>query len=252
MSLAQDVCHIQTALPEPNHSECQISIENSRGQYTTPHISAHTVTPLSATTTGLQNLRGAIQTLTNSPGALSVLVPTYDRVTTNGTVSMTRPRHDQSDPLGASNSLEDELPVTLEMRDVTLTIPSEDIPEPLPLRCNGKFENIVAIWDDDPVTWRRTSPLRIQGVSIPVMYWRELYQYRRTKQWSVLKRRWWDYKVRTYCSCITGARFTVCPVPCGRIQVSGTLSFLGQVFDRRRSHVHDSYLEASSRQETTK
>ena len=94
--------------------------------------------------------------------------------------------------------MKDEQPVTLKLRDISMTILDADIPEPPPLRCNGRIEDIAAIWNDGKATWTRSSPLRIKGVSIPVIYWRELYQHRRTDQWSLLKRRWWDYKVRTY------------------------------------------------------
>lgn len=89
----------------------------------------------------------------------------------------------------------EEMPVTLAMRDRTVTIPSADIPDPPPLHCHGNIELINAIWDDDPTTWNRSSPLRINGISIPLVYWRALYSYRRSKQWSVLKQRWSEYKV---------------------------------------------------------
>ena len=89
-----------------------------------------------------------------------------------------------------------DVPVTLTMQDLTITLSSTDIPDPPPLHSHGNVESIKAIWDDNPTTWNHLSPLRIRGISIPLIYWRALYCYRRSRQWSGLKQRWSEYKVR--------------------------------------------------------
>lgn len=86
--------------------------------------------------------------------------------------------------------------ITLAMKDHTITIPSADIPDPPPLYSHGSIEFINGIWDDNPATWNHSSPLRINGISIPLVYWRAIYSYRRSKQWSGLKQRWSEFRVR--------------------------------------------------------
>ncbi|KAI1782505.1 hypothetical protein LXA43DRAFT_905587 [Ganoderma leucocontextum] len=66
------------------------------------------------------------------------------------------------------------------MRDRTISIRASDIPPPPPLPYKSSVETINALWDDDPSSWGHSSPLCIQGISIPLVYWQFLVlEYRR-------------------------------------------------------------------------
>ena len=88
------------------------------------------------------------------------------------------------------------IPIELNVAGLSIVVQSTDIPEPPLLRPRGSIEAINAIWDDNPETWNQSSPLRINGVSTPLVFWPDLYRYRSSKRWSRVKQRWSDFKVR--------------------------------------------------------
>ena len=88
------------------------------------------------------------------------------------------------------------IPIKLDVAGLSIIVQSADIPEPPLLRLRGSIAAINAIWDDNPETWNESSPLRINGVSIPLVFWPDLYRYRSSERWSRVKQRWSDFKVR--------------------------------------------------------
>ncbi|KAF8152723.1 hypothetical protein K438DRAFT_1515251, partial [Mycena galopus ATCC 62051] len=50
-------------------------------------------------------------------------------------------------------------------------------------------------WDDNSPLWNGVSPLKINGVPIPLVYWPSVYTYWRPAQWKGVKKQWFDWKI---------------------------------------------------------
>jgi hypothetical protein len=51
------------------------------------------------------------------------------------------------------------------------------------------------MWDDTSAQWDNSSPLFIQGHSIAIKYWPDVYRYWKGRQWEGTKARWTEWKV---------------------------------------------------------
>ncbi|KAI0739795.1 hypothetical protein C8Q80DRAFT_1124127 [Daedaleopsis nitida] len=90
----------------------------------------------------------------------------------------------------------DQLPLLLEMNLQKLRYNESDVPSPRTLRVTTDIADLDAMWDDyDSERWTEKSPLRVRGVSIPLIYCRDLYCYRRSNDWTYIKQKWWDWKI---------------------------------------------------------
>ncbi|KAJ6543208.1 hypothetical protein DFH09DRAFT_928757, partial [Mycena vulgaris] len=50
-------------------------------------------------------------------------------------------------------------------------------------------------WDDKSAHWNGTSPLKINDVPIPIIYWPTVYKYWKGTQWQGVKKSWFDWKI---------------------------------------------------------
>ncbi|KAJ7601282.1 hypothetical protein FB45DRAFT_1049803 [Roridomyces roridus] len=56
-------------------------------------------------------------------------------------------------------------------------------------------EKILDIWDDRLPTWKGMSPLNIDGVPIPLVYWGKLYKHSKNLKWHGTRGSWFQWKV---------------------------------------------------------
>jgi hypothetical protein len=72
-----------------------------------------------------------------------------------------------------------------------------DVPDPPALSFVRDLERLYRVWDDNYPQWDNSSPLHIRGNSIALVYWPKVYRYQGTRQWTGIKQRWFEWKVRT-------------------------------------------------------
>ncbi|KAJ7765927.1 hypothetical protein DFH07DRAFT_737501 [Mycena maculata] len=58
-----------------------------------------------------------------------------------------------------------------------LTFRECDIPDPPAVSYAKSIENLLLVWDDNSLDWDNTSPLKINGIPIPLTYWPTVYKY---------------------------------------------------------------------------
>lgn len=74
-----------------------------------------------------------------------------------------------------------------------------DIPDPPAVSYAKAIEDLLHVWDDNSPKWTGTSPLKINDVPIPLIYWPTVYKYWKGSQWKGVKKTWFDWKVRISC-----------------------------------------------------
>ncbi|KAJ7093745.1 hypothetical protein C8R44DRAFT_684822 [Mycena epipterygia] len=101
-------------------------------------------------------------------------------------------------PVGPSHSDSDsESPTrTPEMAGGKLiTFRESDIPDPPAVSYAKSIEDLLCVWTDNSPRWNGTSPLKISGVPIPIVYWPIVYKYWKRTQWQGVKKAWFDWKI---------------------------------------------------------
>jgi hypothetical protein len=84
-----------------------------------------------------------------------------------------------------------------------LIFSKEDIPDPPSKSFTQNIAEMDEMWDDASPQWNNKSPLiidylrRFCGSPIALKYWPDVYKYRLPMQWTGIKQRWHQYKVRT-------------------------------------------------------
>jgi hypothetical protein len=90
---------------------------------------------------------------------------------------------------------------SLHLADGVIQYLATEIPDPPALSFIHDLARLDRLWDDRSPQWDNTSPLHIQGRSIALVYWPDIYRYQGTRQWSGIKQRWFEWKVRVYQGC---------------------------------------------------
>ena len=86
---------------------------------------------------------------------------------------------------------------TLQIAEKQVHYSAADIPDPPALSFTQDLARLDRQWDDRSPQWDNTSPLCILNHPIALIYWPKVYQYRGNKQWTGVKQRWFEWKVRT-------------------------------------------------------
>ncbi|KAJ7601746.1 hypothetical protein B0H17DRAFT_1122912, partial [Mycena rosella] len=55
--------------------------------------------------------------------------------------------------------------------------------------------DLLLVWDDNSPQWRGVSPLKINDIPIPIVYWPTVYKYWKGTQWKGVKKVWFDWKI---------------------------------------------------------
>lgn len=76
-----------------------------------------------------------------------------------------------------------------------ITFRESDIPDPPAISYAKSLEDLLLVWTDNSTRWNGTSPLKINDVPIPIVYWPIVYKYWRGTQWQGVKKVWFDWKV---------------------------------------------------------
>lgn len=85
---------------------------------------------------------------------------------------------------------------TLQMAGTkSVTFCESDIPDPPAVSYAKSVEDLLDVWSDQSPRWSGTSPLRINEVPIPLVYWPDVYKYWKGSQWKGVKKTWFDWKV---------------------------------------------------------
>ena len=84
---------------------------------------------------------------------------------------------------------------TLQLTNECIQYMAADIPNPPTISFVHDLARLFRSWDDNSPDWDGSSPLRIRGKCIALVYWPTLYRYRETKQWHGIKQRWFEWKV---------------------------------------------------------
>jgi hypothetical protein len=81
--------------------------------------------------------------------------------------------------------------ITLKHSEATVTFTEADVPDAPALRFSEDIPRLNRVWDDDPKHWDGRSPLKIKGMSIPLIYWKTVYSSKGSKwkegNWSGIK-----------------------------------------------------------------
>jgi len=84
---------------------------------------------------------------------------------------------------------------------ITVTFTEADVIDPPAVRFADNIPQLNEMWDDDPIHWRGSSPLKIKGVPIPLIFWKQVYQSKgrpwRQGNWKGIKGLWFNWKVST-------------------------------------------------------
>jgi hypothetical protein len=76
-----------------------------------------------------------------------------------------------------------------------ITFCASQIPDPPAVSYAKSVEDLLLSWDDKSAHWNGTSPLKINDVPIPIIYWPTVYKYWKGTQWQGVKKSWFDWKV---------------------------------------------------------
>ncbi|KAJ7490773.1 hypothetical protein FB451DRAFT_1023540 [Mycena latifolia] len=69
-----------------------------------------------------------------------------------------------------------------------ITFCEPDIPDPPAISFAKDIEDLLQVWDDNSPHWNGTSPLKINAVPVPLIYWPTVYKYWRATQWKGVKK----------------------------------------------------------------
>ena len=86
---------------------------------------------------------------------------------------------------------------SLQLAHDIITYSTNDIPDPPTLSFVCDLAKLDQLWDDKLPQWDNSSPLRIQGLSIAIIYWPQVYWYQGTRQWRGIKQQWFEWKVHS-------------------------------------------------------
>ncbi|KAJ6545133.1 hypothetical protein B0H10DRAFT_2033346 [Mycena sp. CBHHK59/15] len=95
-----------------------------------------------------------------------------------------------------------------------ITFQESDIPDPPAVSYAKNIEGLLLVWDDRSASWSGSSPLIINTVPIPLIYWPTVYKYWKGTQWEGVKKMWFDWKTLVHCMSQTSkdefwARFSI-------------------------------------------
>lgn len=81
-----------------------------------------------------------------------------------------------------------------------LSFHADDVRPPPAISFADNLRLLNEMWDDTPGHWGGHSVLKIKGVPIPIVYWREVYARSKSgglkpNQWKQLKGSWFEWKV---------------------------------------------------------
>ena len=105
-------------------------------------------------------------------------------------------KHSQQDSVSPASRRCPNRTYELRLAQLTILCSATDIPDPPALSFARDIAWLDRIWDDRSHQWDNSSPLRIRGHSIALVYWPSVYRYQGTKQWAGIKQRWFEWKVR--------------------------------------------------------
>ncbi|KAJ7618073.1 hypothetical protein FB45DRAFT_1103494 [Roridomyces roridus] len=72
---------------------------------------------------------------------------------------------------------------------------TSNLPDPPLFSIADDPERILDIWDDRLPTWKGMSPLSIDGIPIPLVYWGKLYKHSKNLRWHGTRGSWFQWKV---------------------------------------------------------
>ncbi|KAJ7625717.1 hypothetical protein FB45DRAFT_1005058 [Roridomyces roridus] len=72
---------------------------------------------------------------------------------------------------------------------------TSNLPDPPLFSIADDPERILDIWDDRLPTWKGMSPLSIDGIPIPLVYWGKLYKHSKNLKWHGTRGSWFQWKV---------------------------------------------------------
>ncbi|KAJ7082706.1 hypothetical protein B0H15DRAFT_785586 [Mycena belliarum] len=64
-----------------------------------------------------------------------------------------------------------------------ITFCESDIPDPPAVSYSKRIEDLLREWDDNRPDWNQTSPLKLNGIPVPLIYWPTIYKYWKGTQW---------------------------------------------------------------------
>jgi hypothetical protein len=80
-----------------------------------------------------------------------------------------------------------------------LQFTSEDVPRPPTANFSSNILLLGRMWNDQWAEWDGSSFLKIKGIDIPLVYWKDIFSARSSKGepsvWKTLKARWGEWKV---------------------------------------------------------
>ncbi|KAJ6622807.1 hypothetical protein B0H10DRAFT_1944404 [Mycena sp. CBHHK59/15] len=144
---------------------------------------------------------------------------------------------------------------TLKMADGKfITFRESDIPDLPAVSYAKSIEDLLLVWNDNLPHWSGTSPLKINEVPIPLIYWPTVYKYWKGTQWKGVKKSWFDWKILVRSMSQTSinefwARFSV-PGKNGTIQRMKYTPLLAQLAKERKAE-NEKLAELARRELTT-
>jgi len=87
---------------------------------------------------------------------------------------------------------------SLQLAHVSIDYTAADISDPPALSFVRDLAWLDRLWDDRSPQWDNSSPLRIRGQSIALIHWPAIYRYQGKNQWTGVKQRWFEWKVRAF------------------------------------------------------
>jgi hypothetical protein len=89
---------------------------------------------------------------------------------------------------------------SLKLADATIKYLACDIPDPPAMSFVNDLSQLDRMWDDHSPQWDSSSPLRISGHPIALVYWPRVFRYQGSTQWQGIKQRWFEWRVCLNCS----------------------------------------------------
>ncbi|KAJ6452715.1 hypothetical protein C8R47DRAFT_263328 [Mycena vitilis] len=70
-----------------------------------------------------------------------------------------------------------------------------EVPDPPATSYSKRVGDLLSEWDDNSVHWKTSSPLKINGSPIALVYWPSVYKYWKGAQWRGIKKVWFEWKI---------------------------------------------------------
>ncbi|KAJ7683782.1 hypothetical protein B0H17DRAFT_985676 [Mycena rosella] len=150
--------------------------------------------------TSSSDLPSTVNAMNTEPAATILAtsgeVPSTSTWESGSTASLARENPSTAD-VTKSMSGNDEAPTrTLKMASgKVVTFRESAIPDPPAVSYAKSVEDLLLVWDDNSPQWRGVSPLKINDIPIPIVYWPTVYKYWKGTQWKGVKKVWFDWKI---------------------------------------------------------